>query len=178
MSKSSLNIIGIFDDQDKLISSIKSIQSKGIRIKDVISPYPIHEVFSLLKLKTRMPVAAILYGVFAVTAIFLFLYWTSVINYPLRFGGKPQNTLSFIVIMFVGTINITALLSIVTFFLREKKGPGAKTETIIPDLTDDKYAILIDDAENLGNEKRKEINTVFKETGAIEVLEQELNNAI
>lgn len=178
MSKSSLNIIGIFDDQDKLINSIKTIQGKGIKVKDVISPYPIHEVFSLLKLKTRMPVAAILYGVFAVTTIFLFLYWTSVINYPLRFGGKPQNTLSFIVVMFVGTINITALLSIVTFFLREKKGPGAKTETIIPDLTDDKFAILIDNADNLGEEKINEINTLFKENGAIEVLEQELTNSM
>jgi hypothetical protein len=80
--------------------------------------------------------------------------------------------------MFVGTINITALLSIVTFFLREKKGPGAKTETIIPDLTDDKYAILIDDADKLGEEKIKEINALFKEGGAIEVLEQELNNSM
>ncbi len=174
MSASTLNIIGIYDDQDKLIESIKTIQKKGIRVKDVISPYPIHEVFSLLKLKTRLPVAALFYGIFAATAIFLFLYWTSVINYPLRFGGKPQNTLSFIVVMFVGIINITALFTIISFFLREKKGPGAKAEIVSLDLTDDRYAILIDKEEDMTEQEVRDINGLLRQTGAIEIMEQEL----
>jgi len=173
--KKTLNIIGIFDDEEKLVASIKTIQGNGFTVNDVITPYPIHEVFSLLKLKTRMPVAAIFYGVFAVTAIFIFLYWTSVINYPLKFGGKPQNTLSFIIVMFVGTINITALFSIITFFLKEKKGPGAKAEIIIPELTDDKYAILIEDDGNMDDVKRNRLSGLFRESGAIEVMEQELS---
>ena len=54
-------ILGIYDDETKLISSIQSLQDKGYKVKDVVSPYPIEKVFELLKLKTRLPALAFLY---------------------------------------------------------------------------------------------------------------------
>ena len=63
MNKS--KILGVFDDEEKLVSSVRGIQQKGIRINDVITPYPIHELFDLLRLKSRLPMAAFIYGVFA-----------------------------------------------------------------------------------------------------------------
>ena len=94
-------ILGIYDDEAKLISSIQSLQDKGYKVKDVVSPYPIEKVFELLKLKTRLPALAFLYALLGLIGTFGFLYWTSVINYPLVFGGKPQNTLSFVIVIFV-----------------------------------------------------------------------------
>ena len=174
MSKSTLNIIGIFDDEDKLLGSIKSIQSKGISIGDVITPYPIHGVIEALKLKTRIPYAALLYGIFAVAVTFAFLYWTSVVNYPLRFGGKPQNTLSFVVVIFVMTINITALFTIVTFFVRENKGPGKVPDIVHKELTNDRYAILIRQKEGMTADDLSNINSLLKESGAIEIMQKEV----
>ncbi len=173
MHKSTSTIVGIFDNEDKLLGSIKSFLDKGIPVSDVITPYPIHEVFDLLKVKTRIPVAAFFYGIFAIALTFLFLYWTSVVNYPLKFGGKPQNTLSFVIVIFVMTINITSLLTIVTFFLRDKKGPGAKARKVQIELTDDKYAILINKDEDMPEDEVKKLNALFQDTGAIEIMEQQ-----
>lgn len=163
------NIFGVFDDEDKLVAATRSISEKGIAIKDVISPYPIEEIFHILKLKTRIPVAAYLYGVFGLLATFGFLYWTSVVNYPLVFGGKPQNTLSFVIVIFVMVINITIASTIVTFFLREKKGPGAVPAYTYEGMTDDKYFIVIEKSSGLDTDA---VNTLLKSGGAIEVTEK------
>lgn len=163
-------ILGIFDDEEKLVSSVRSIQQKGIKINDVISPYPIHELFDLLRIKSRLPMAAFIYGVFAFIITFGFLYWTSVVNYPLIFGGKPQNTLSFVVVIFVAIIFVTILFTIITFFLAEKKGPGAKVHFEFPGITDDRFVIIIDKRNDMD---MKAVNQMLVDTGAIEVKEMQ-----
>lgn len=163
------NIYGVFDNEDQLLSSVRSINDKGISIKDVVSPYPIEALFDLLKLRTRIPIAAYIYGVFGMLATFGFLYWTSVINYPLVFGGKPQNTLSFVIVIFVMVINITIAATIVTFFVREKKGPGAMPLYEYEGMTDDKFFIII---ENSSDVDPDEVNKLLKSGGAVEVTEK------
>ena len=63
-------ILGIYDDESKLISSIQSLQDKGYKVKDVVSPYPIEKVFELLKLKTRLPALAFLYAIIGLIGTF------------------------------------------------------------------------------------------------------------
>jgi hypothetical protein len=162
-------IFGVYDNEDKLLNSIRTIRDKGIQITDVVSPYPIEEVFHELKLKTRIPVASFIYGIFGLLATFGFLYWTSVVNYPLVFGGKPQNTLSFVIVIFVMVINITIAATIVTFFLREKKGPGALPKYEYEGMTDDKYFIIVQKTADIDAE---EVNSLMKAGGAIEVTEK------
>lgn len=162
-------ILGIYDDEAKLISSIQSLQDKGFKVKDVVSPYPIEKVFALMKLKTKLPALAFLYGIFGLIATFSFLYWTSVINYPLVFGGKPQNTLSFVIVIFVMVIFVVVSFTLTTFFVAEKKAPGVKPHFEYPGITDDKYVIIIDKTQDLNSAS---INEIMKKEGAIEVTEQ------
>ena len=167
MNKSA--IYGVFDNEDKLLDAVRTIRDKDIKITDVVSPYPIEELFHLLKLKTRIPAAAFLYGIFGMLGTFGFLYWTSVINYPLVFGGKPQNTLSFVIVIFIMVIFITVLSTIITFFLREKKGPGAVPKYEYEGMTDDKYFIIIEKSNDVDTD---EVNSLLKAGGAIEVTEK------
>ncbi len=162
-------ILGVYDDEDKLLSSIRKIREKNIKISDVVSPYPIEEVFEELKLKTRIPVAAFIYGIFGLLATFGFLYWTSVINYPLVFGGKPQNTLSFVIVIFVMVIFVVVSFTLTTFFLIEKKGPGAKPYFEFPGISDDRFVIIIN---KTSGTDVSQINKLLKEGGALEVTEQ------
>lgn len=163
------NIFGVFDNEDTLISAVRQVQEKGIQIKDVVSPYPIEKLFPLLKLSTRIPIAAYIYGVFGLLGTFGFLYWTSVINYPLVFGGKPQNTLSFVIVIFVAVIFVTILSTIITFFLREKKGPGAVPAYEYEGMTDDKYFIIVENAPGTDVES---VKSTLKAGGAVEVTEK------
>jgi len=168
----SINIIGIYDYPDVLVAAAKKLKEKDIRIKNIYSPFPIHELWEVMGLKTRLPLLTFLYGTVGLISIYAFLYWTSVINYPLKFGGKPLNTLSFIIIMFVGTIFVGVLFTFTTFFIRQKIGPGKKVEMIDPRTTDDKFAIVIERPAEFTDEDVRRIMTLLKETGAVEISEK------
>jgi hypothetical protein len=168
----SINIIGIYDDPDVLVAAAKKLKEKEVRIKNVFSPFPIHELWEILGLKTRLPLLTFLYGTTGLIIIYAFLYWTSVVNYPLKFGGKPLNSLSFIIIMFVGTIFVAVLLTFTTFFIRQKIGPGKKVVMIDPRTTDDKFAIVIEKQPGFTVEEVNRIMALLKETGAVEISEK------
>jgi hypothetical protein len=159
-------ILGVYDDEEKLVNSIKKVQESGIKIHDVITPYPIHQVIETLKLNTRLPVIAFVAAVFALLGTAGFLYWTSVINYPLVFGGKPQNTLSFIVVIFVMLINVTAVVTILAFFIKDRKGPGAVPYLDYDRIADDRYLIVVDGKVNTDE---KLVSELLKNGGALEV---------
>jgi len=168
----SINIIGIYDDPDVVVAAAKKLKENNVRIKNVFTPFPIHELWEVLGLKTRLPVMTFLYGFTGLVAIYAFLYWTSVVNYPLKFGGKPLNSLSFIIIMFVGTIFVAVLFTLITFFVRQKIGPGKEVTMIDPRTTDDKFAIVIEKSPDLTDEDIRKITMILKETGAVEISEK------
>ena len=169
------SIIGIYDDQDVLLSAMDKLQDNGIKIADVMTPFPLHAIFDKLKLKTRLPLATFLYGFMAVVVVFAFLYWTSVVSYPLKFGGKPLNTLSFIIIIFVLTINLGTLFTFLTYFVREKMYPGKKVTIPVPETTNDKFIIIVEKTEKMSDSDVSNINKLMKDAGASEIREQEVN---
>jgi hypothetical protein len=172
MKMEKINIIGVYDDPDQLIQGVRKIKENGFNIKNVFSPFPIHEIWDDMKLKTRLPLITFFYGVFGAAATFGFLYWTSVVNYPLKFGGKPLNSLSFIIIMFVVTILIANFLIFMTFFIRQKIGPGKKAVLIDKRSVDDKFVIVIEKDPALSADDITKINSLMKENGAVEVKEE------
>lgn len=170
------NIVGVYEDEDVLLKAMDKLQENNIKIADVYSPIPLHGVFEKLKLTTRLPLATFLYGAFGTLSVFGFLYWTSVVSYPLKFGGKPLNTLSFIIIMFVLTIFIGTLFTFLTYFIREKMYPGKKVKLPVPETTNDKFAVIIEKHADMSKADSEKINEILKDTGAVEVKETELNN--
>jgi len=167
------NIIGIYDDQDVLFKALDELMENGVKIKDVYSPIPLHGVFEKLNLKTRLPYATFIYGAVGTIAVFMFLYWTSVVSYPLKFGGKPLNTLSFIIIMFVLTIFVGTLFTFLTYFIREKMYPGKQVELPIPETTNDKFAVIIQKDVTMTEDDVKKVNSLLQKTGAVEIKETE-----
>lgn len=165
------NILGIYDDEDVMLHAIDKLQANGIVVADVYSPFPIHGIWSRLKLTTRLPFATFAYGAVGAVIIFSMLYWMSVVSYPLKFGGKPLNTLSFIIIMFVGTIFIGTLLTFLTYLIREKMYPGK--QVVLPDVrsTEDKFVVVIANLSDMDDEKSKHVLRMLKETGATEIKE-------
>ncbi len=169
------NIVGIYDDHDVVLSAIDKIQEKGFKVKDVFSPFPIHDVWEKLDLHTNIPFATFLYGASGTAMTFAFLYWSSVVSYPLKFGGKPLNTLSFVIILFVLTILVGTIMTFFTYLWREKMWPGKKVELPDPRTVDDKFAILIEKSDAYTENDIETINSLLKETGALEVKESNVS---
>ena len=168
--------IGVFDDEGKFLTSIKLLKEKEFLIYDVFTPYPIHEVFHLMKRKSRLPTAAYFFGLFGIIVTLAFLYYTSVIDWPVVYGGKPFNSFpSFIVVTIIVTILTVTIASLVLFSARSKLFPGRENTIFDPRATNDKFVIVVDnDNQDISNARRAEI--VMKEQGAIEVLDKEFES--
>jgi len=164
------DIIGVYDNEHQVVVAINQLKENGIKVKDVHTPFPVFEIFEAMELKTKFPYFAFGFGVMGLSLTFLFLYWTSVISYPLVIGGKPFLSLTFVVIMFVMTINITVVSSLIAFFIREKKGPGAEHNQPHLDINDDKFVLVVTKVEN----EFSKVSEILKNTGAIEIEEKDV----
>ena len=168
--------IGIFNEEEKFISSIKSLLEKDLKIHDVFTPYPIHEVFHLLKRKSNLPTAAYFFGLFAIIAVLSFLYYTSVISWPIVYGGKPFNAFpSFIVVTIILTIFTVTILSLAAFSARSKLYPGRENTVFDYRATDDKFVIVVD-TEIMDKSTADKAESLMKEEGAVEIFDKEIEN--
>jgi hypothetical protein len=175
MKRNNYNILGVYEDEDQVTAAVDVLLDNQVKIETVFSPYPLHHLWDKLGLKTRIPYLTFLYGALGTLTIFAFLYWTSVVSYPLKFGGKPLNTLSFIIIMFVLTILSGTVLTFLTFFYREKQYPGKKVELPYPDSVDDKFVVVIPKPEADNAAEFDRIQKLLKETGAVEITESDVH---
>jgi hypothetical protein len=166
-------IIGVFDSEAQLVSAIGQVQENHIRINEIYTPYPVMKAIDAMGKRSIFTFAAFLYGLFSALAILAFLYYTSVVDWPLNFGGKPSSAFpSFIVITIVLTIFMVTILSLLTFSVRAKIWPGKAY--VLPDArsTDDKFIMVIDRTE--ADKAEKPLETLLKDAGASEVYEKEV----
>jgi hypothetical protein len=168
--------IGIFDNEENFLSSIRSLKEQKFSIHDVFTPYPVHEVFHLLKRKSRLPTAAYFFGLFGIIVTLAFLYYTSVIDWPIVYGGKPFNSFpSFIVVTIVVTIFTVTIASLALFSARSKLFPGRDNTIFDLRATDDKFIIVVESegAEFSASDTSGEI---MKQLGAVEVMDKEFGS--
>ncbi len=163
------NIIGVYEDEQDVLKSIDKLQENKIEIADVFSPYPSHDIIHKLHYTTRLWYMEFAFGAISITTIFAALVYTFVYDYPLNIGGKPSMTYSFVIIMFVGTILLTSLASVATFFIRQNLGPGKKANIIDIRVSDDKFAVVVERTAKMDDTKVEAIEQMFRDTGASEV---------
>jgi len=162
-------ILGIFTGEDTLLDAFRKMKQEGIEIKDVITPYPVHEILENHGKKSKMTYAAWLYGLLAALAVLAFLTYTAVIDWPLNYGGKPSNAFpSFMVVTIVLTIFSVTILSLFTFSWRANLWPSNYKTIYHEEATDDKFIILLD--KDKVDEKRA--TGILKEMGALEIIEK------
>ncbi len=169
-------IHAIYDDEEILLNSVKSLKSQGIDITEVFSPFPIHGLDPVLGLKeTRMAITSFIYGCIGLSFGGLLIYYIMISgvgkSWPMNIGGKPnftfyQNLPSFVPIMFECTVLFAGHLMALTYFFRNKMYPGSTSTSPDPRTTDDKFLveIQVDNNEDM-------IKSILNETGVLEINE-------
>ena len=161
-------MVGVFDNEFDLVEAFGKVKTKGLKIDEVYTPYPIHEILEGMGNKTRITHAAFFYGLFGALTVLGGMYYAAVISWPLVFGGKPFNTFpSFIVVTIVATILIVTLLTLFTFSVRAKIFPGKKAEIVDIRATDDKFVMVID--QTSAGYNAAELEQLLKDNGASDV---------
>ena len=148
-------VIGVFSDEEILTDALKSVHSAGLKIHDVYSPFPLHNVDDLLGIK-RSKLTYVCFGgglIGLLIAIFFQIY-TQAFSWPLIIGGKPFNSLpAFIPIGFELTILFAALITTGAFLYKSNLFPGKDELFLDIPATDDKFVIAVEVQDNESNIK-------------------------
>lgn len=163
-------IHALYDDDDALLSAVKSIREKKYHIEEVYTPFPVHGLDKVLGLAdTRISIMAFIYGCIGFSVAILMMNFIMIEDWPQNIGGKPsfsylENMPAFVPIMFEMTVFFAAHLMVITFYLRSKLWPFKEAENPNPLTTDDKFLIEIE-----LHSDEKELKALLKETGAIDI---------
>ncbi len=170
--------IGIYNEEESFISSVRVLIEKGVKVYEVFTPYPVHEVFEMLKSRTRIPVAAYFLGLVGAASTVGFLVWACVKSWPIVYGGKPFNSFpSFVVITVVITILFVGIGSLALFSFSAKILPGRDNTVFDARAMDDRFVIVIETPADDDPEGDRAA-TLMKENGATDVLKQQFDKII
>lgn len=167
------SIYALYNDDHVVYEGAKKLVAKGIKVKDVFSPFPIHGIDPIIGVrKTRLAICGFIYGLIGMSLALLGMWYFMIHDWPMNIGGKPnysllQNLPAFIPVIFEITVLLTAHGMILTMFARNQTLPGMKAFNPDPRTTDDMFAVELDLDNQPFNEH--ELVEFLKETGAVEI---------
>jgi ActD protein len=166
-------ILGIYENEDSLVSALEQLKTERVEISEVFMPYPVDKVFDILEKKSRFPIATFLFALLGLLFSYWYMYWSTVVNYPLSYGGKPIHSIpSFILVGFISMISLGILLSVIAFLVRSRLYPGKRQVCADSRIMDDVFVIIIKKKTGMSSAQQQEIQSILKENGAIEVVEK------
>jgi len=167
-------IYAMYDDDDVLKDGAKKLVSKGVKVTEVFSPFPIHGIDPIIGIEnTRLGIMAFIYGLTGLTLATLGMRYFMIVDWPMNIGGKPnfsylENILSFVPISFEFTVLCAAHGMAITYFLRNKTLPGMPAQNPDQRTTDDRFVIELRTSEN-SQFTAKELEAMIKDTGIVEL---------
>jgi len=156
-----------YQDETDLLGGIENLKQEGVRILDVLTPFPVHGLDKAMGYRRSwIPRVGFIGGAIGAFCGFIFQAWVFNRAYPLNIGGKPFLAVpSFIPVTFECAVLFAAFAMVFAFLFRSKLGLGAKNKIYDPRITDDSFVVVADIKESSG-EEIKRMTELFKKTGA------------
>ena len=138
-------LVATFSDAETLLHAVRALTREDFRIYDVYAPYPIHGLDAAMGVRrTRLPWVTFVVGCCALALALTFQFYTTVLDWPLNVGGKPDNsTLAFVPICFELTVLLSGLATVAALFLRARLYPGKRESLFAEGVTDDTFALVL-----------------------------------
>ncbi len=172
-------IYAMYDDEQILLRGAEKLVEKGVKVKDVFSPFPIHGLDPVIGVKnTRLGIASFMFGCMGVSLALLGMYYFMIQDWPMNIGGKPSMALymnipSFIPVTFEFTVFCAAHGMALTYLLVNKTLPGMPARNPDPRTTDDKFVMELRASENHAWTPG-ELTAMLESTGAIELDQKDI----
>jgi hypothetical protein len=169
----------MYDDDDILKDGAKYVVSKGVKVSEVFSPFPIHGIDPIIGIKnTRLGIMAFIYGMTGLLLGTIGMRYFMIVDWPMNIGGKPNfsyidNILAFVPISFEFTVLCAAHGMAITYMLRNRTLPGIPAQNPDPRTTDDRFVMEIRLSEN-SKFSADDLQLMLKETGIVELDQKEL----
>lgn len=158
-------LIGLYDDEEKLLAAVEAFQKERVPIHEVCTPFPVHGLDHALHLrKSRLPDAAFVYGALGtLTALSMQIYMYT-LDWPVNIGGKSHLPFpSFIPVTFELTVLFAGVLMFLSYLAVNRLYPGRKARVYDPRQTDDAMVLVVSEEKSWDAAQ-----ALFQKTGAIE----------
>jgi len=161
-------IFGLYDDEQDLLSAVKTAKEEHLEIMDVFSPFPVHGLDPIMGLKeSRLHIVGFIFGLIGTITAFGFMSWALASDWPIIYGGKPYWPVpSFIPVTFELTVLFASIGMVVTFYTVCGMGPGISNPTLHDRITDDKFCVAFQLKEEGESEDKYKYEKYFESTGA------------
>ena len=138
-------LIATFSDSHHLLNAVRAVRAENLRIYDIYAPYPVHDLDHAMGIRrSRLPLVTLVAGASALFLALCLQFYTTVLDWPLNVGGKPDNSsLAFVPICFELTVLIGGLATVAAFFLRARLYPGKRERLPVLGVTNDTFALVL-----------------------------------
>jgi hypothetical protein len=165
-------MLGIYDNPDKVYSVTQKLMDSGYDVYDVYSPFAIHGLDRVMKVKrTRLSIAAFVFAMIGIASGVSLQSYASYFDWQMNIGGKPSLHIpTYIPITFELGILFTAFGMVGCFFIVNRMFWGRNTDIMDIRVTDDRFVIAV----NLHGHKTdaKALENLMISGGALEIRER------
>jgi hypothetical protein len=169
MAKQVGGLLGVWDNEHKVLEAARKVKSEGFHKFDTISPFPIHGMDEAMGLRpSKIPIVSFFAGLVGGTIGWGFQAWVFAVDWPLNIGGKPHLPLpAEVPITFELTVLISALTTVAVMLIWNGL-PRLNPPMLHPRLHDDKFGLFI--PENDQGYNVAKIDKLFQDLGAEEIV--------
>ena len=136
-------------EDEQVKRAVRDLQRGGYVVDDVHTPYAVHGLEKVAKVRpTRLGWACAVGGFMGAGLILLFQSWTSAVDWGIDVGGKPLNSIpAFIPVTFEVGVLLAAFATVLGFLFRSRLWPGKRARAL-ERTTDDGFVVVLraDDA--------------------------------
>ncbi len=136
-------------ENEQVKRAVRDLQRGGYVVDDVHTPYAVHGLEKVAKIRpTRLGWACAIGGFTGAGLILLFQSWTSAVDWGIDVGGKPLNSIpAFIPVTFEVGVLLAAFATVLGFLFRSRLWPGKRARAL-ERTTDDRFVVVLraDDA--------------------------------
>lgn len=161
--KKQVGMVGLFDEVNTFVSATAKVRDAGYKNWDCHTPYPVHGLDQAMGLKpSPIPYITLTMGFIGVATALTMQWWMSVVDYPIRIGGKPLwSWPAFVPItfeLFVLFSCVTTMACVLIFCKLGKWSSPLYAAGVMELVTSDHFAIVLDaDDPNYTEEKAKKL---------------------
>lgn len=160
-------VTALFDTPGEILHAARAVRDAGYTNYDVNTPYPVHGMDRVMRLKpSTLSYVALVLGLTGTFSAIFFMWWVSAVNYPLVIGGKPYFSLpAFIPITFEVTVLLASIGTVVAMLFIYFKLPNNSYPLHDTDymraVSSDKFGIVIMARDPMFDEEK--ITSLFKD---------------
>src|ERR1051326_6578213 len=83
-------VVAVYNDDDKLLDTLRKAMAKGWKPIDCFTPFPVHGIEKILGIKrSNLAVAGFVFGCFGTCIALMLMTYTMRWDWPEDIGGKP-----------------------------------------------------------------------------------------